>query len=128
MSCEVLEWQERPSELGAAVLRENPDIVETLLPGVKVPDLLTERIEPAPVRGRAGPASVPEPAFVYEISTFVIEGVEIFGKATDQARREFVERRLLHRLPVLSIEEVERSHLRLALHPSVSSSHLVSPS
>lgn len=45
MSCEILEWQEHHSELGAAVLRENPDIVETLLPEVREPDLITERIE-----------------------------------------------------------------------------------
>jgi len=70
--------------------------------------LLTERLETASARARATASSLPEPAFVYEISTFVIHGSEIFGKATEQARREFVARRLLHRLPVLSIEEVER--------------------
>ena len=45
MPCEVLEWREHPSELGATVLRENPQILKTLLPGVKEIDLLTERIE-----------------------------------------------------------------------------------
>jgi hypothetical protein len=70
--------------------------------------LRTEGFEAPASRGRAAPAPAPEAAFVHEISTFVIQGVEIFGKATDQARREFVERRLLHRLPVLSMDEVER--------------------
>ena len=70
--------------------------------------LLTERLETASARARVTASSLPEPAFVYEISTFVIHGSEIFGKATEQGRREFVARRLLHRLPVLSIEEVER--------------------
>jgi SAM-dependent methyltransferase len=45
MSCEILEWREGRSELGEAVLRENPDVVETLLPGVEESDLLTDRIE-----------------------------------------------------------------------------------
>ncbi len=45
MSCEVLEWREAHSELGAAVLEEHPSILETLLPGVEESDLLTERIE-----------------------------------------------------------------------------------
>jgi SAM-dependent methyltransferase len=45
MSCEILDWQERPSELGAAVLGESPEILETLLPGVEERDLRTERIE-----------------------------------------------------------------------------------
>ncbi|HSD28258.1 MAG TPA: class I SAM-dependent methyltransferase [Vicinamibacteria bacterium] len=42
---EVLGWTERPSELGAAILRENPEIMDTLLPGVEERDLLTERID-----------------------------------------------------------------------------------
>ena len=45
MGCEILEWQERPSEVGAAVLGEHPAILETLLPGVEERDLRTERIE-----------------------------------------------------------------------------------
>lgn len=42
---EILEWREKPSEVGALVLRENPDVLETLRPGVAEHDLLTERIE-----------------------------------------------------------------------------------
>jgi len=45
MPCEMLEWRESYSELGAAVLEEHPEILETLLPGVERHDLLTERIE-----------------------------------------------------------------------------------
>ena len=45
MSCEILDWQERPSELGAAVLSESPEILKTLLPGVEERDVRTERIE-----------------------------------------------------------------------------------
>ena len=59
-------------------------------------------------RTRAASAAAPEPAFVFEISTFVVEGAEVFGKASERQRREFVAQRLLHRLPVLSIDEVVR--------------------
>lgn len=45
MPCDILEWREGRSELGAAVLEEHPDILATLLPGVEKHDLLTERIE-----------------------------------------------------------------------------------
>ncbi|HEX9295441.1 MAG TPA: hypothetical protein VF881_06385 [Polyangiaceae bacterium] len=57
-----------------------------------------------------GPSSrvAPAPAEIFEISTFVVQGEEIFTKVSQQARREFVARRLLHRLPVLSMEEVVR--------------------
>ena len=42
---ELLDWQERPSQLGAAILREHPEVLASLLPGVEERDLLTERIE-----------------------------------------------------------------------------------
>jgi hypothetical protein len=71
--------------------------------------LLTERFETGAVRpARPASAAAPEPAFIFEISTFVVEGAEVFGKASERQRREFVERRLLHRLPVLSMQQVER--------------------
>ena len=59
---------------------------------------------------RAAIASRPalEPAQIFEISTFIIEGDEIFSKASDRSRRDFVEQRLLHRLPALSMSEVVR--------------------
>ena len=50
----------------------------------------------------------PEPAEIFEISTFIVEGDEIFSKASERSRRDFVEQRLLHRLPALSMEEVVR--------------------
>ena len=60
--------------------------------------------------GRAKGASLPvvEPAQIFEISTFIVEGDEIFSKASERSRRDFVEERLLHRLPALSMEEVVR--------------------
>jgi hypothetical protein len=70
--------------------------------------LRVERLEAVMSSPRASSASAPEPAFVFEISTFVVEGIEIFSKASDRARRDFVAKRLLHRLPVLTIDDVER--------------------
>ncbi|HMI86132.1 MAG TPA: hypothetical protein VK550_18685 [Polyangiaceae bacterium] len=59
---------------------------------------------------RAKVASLPalEPAQIFEISTFIVEGDEIFSKASERSRRDFVEQRLLHRLPALSMREVVR--------------------
>ncbi|MET0595890.1 MAG: hypothetical protein ABW133_24535 [Polyangiaceae bacterium] len=54
------------------------------------------------------PRATLEPAKIFEISTFIVEGDEIFSKASDQSRRDFVEQRLLHRLPALSMAEVVR--------------------
>jgi hypothetical protein len=48
---------------------------------------------------------------IFEISTFVVTGDEIFGKASEASRRDFVERRLLHRLPVVSMKDVIRIDL-----------------
>jgi SAM-dependent methyltransferase len=42
---DILEWNERRSELGERLLGDHPDIAETLLPGVEVRDLVCERIE-----------------------------------------------------------------------------------
>jgi hypothetical protein len=54
------------------------------------------------------PRPAPGPAEVFEISTFVVEGEEIFTKVSEQSRRDFVEQRLMHRLPALSMTEVVR--------------------
>jgi hypothetical protein len=43
--CDVLAWEESPSELGREILAEHPNVLETLQPGVEKRDLLCERIE-----------------------------------------------------------------------------------
>lgn len=43
--CELLAWEETPSELGAGILAGHPDVLATLPPGVEQRDLLCERIE-----------------------------------------------------------------------------------
>jgi SAM-dependent methyltransferase len=45
MACETLVWRNRDSEIGATVLKQFPEILDTLLPGLSPVDLLTERIE-----------------------------------------------------------------------------------
>ena len=80
--------------------------------------LLTEKLEVSPARPRPASAAAPEEAFIFEISTFVVEGAEVFGKASERQRREFVERRLLHRLPVLSMNQVARIDLTPGATPN----------
>lgn len=60
------------------------------------------------VSRRKIPRSVPGPAEVFEIATFVVRGEEIFSKVSEASRRQFVEERLMHRLPALSMNEVVR--------------------
>ena len=43
-SWDILDWAEERSRIGEQVLEQNPDILETLLPGVDRSDLLHERI------------------------------------------------------------------------------------
>jgi hypothetical protein len=67
---------------------------------------------------RPASAAAPEEAVIFEISTFVVEGAEVFGKVSERHRREFVEQRLLHRLPVLSMEQVTRIDLTPGATPN----------
>jgi hypothetical protein len=62
----------------------------------------------AEARANASPKAAPGPADIFEITTFVVEGEEIFTKVSEQSRRDFVEQRLMHRLPALSMNEVMR--------------------
>jgi hypothetical protein len=65
-----------------------------------------------PGAGVARPAvAAPAATEIFEISTFVVTGEEIYGKASEASRRAFVAERLLHRLPVLSMEDVVRIDL-----------------
>jgi SAM-dependent methyltransferase len=45
MDCEILVWRNKDSEVGATVLKQFPEILATLLPGLSAEDLLCERIE-----------------------------------------------------------------------------------
>jgi hypothetical protein len=59
----------------------------------------------------------PQPATssIFEISIFVVEGTEIAVGASEEARRAFVEQRLLHRIPALSMQDV----VRISISPTV---------
>jgi SAM-dependent methyltransferase len=45
MACEILVWRNKDSDIGATVLEQFPEILNTLLPGLSPADLLCERIE-----------------------------------------------------------------------------------
>ena len=66
---------------------------------------------------RVAPRAKLAPAEVFEVVTFVVHGEEIFSKASERSRRDFVKTRLLHRLPVLSMAEVSRIDLSRGADP-----------
>jgi hypothetical protein len=80
--------------------------------------LRNEKVEADKAAARPASAAAPEEAVIFEISTFVVEGAEVFGKVSERHRREFVERRLLHRLPVLSMQQVMRIDLTPGATPN----------
>src|SRR6266542_4161725 len=57
----------------------------------------------------------PSPSKIFEISIFVVEGEEISTGASEEARRAFLQQRLLHRVPALSMDEV----VRISVSPTV---------
>jgi hypothetical protein len=67
-----------------------------------------------PPTGAPAAAAVTE---IFEISTFVVTGEEIYGKASEASRRAFVAELLLHRLPVLSMDDVVRIDLSRSPSP-----------
>jgi hypothetical protein len=73
-------------------------------------EALAAALAPQPVR-RAGVGT----SKIFEISIFVIEGEEIAVGAPEEVRRAFVEQRLLHRLPALSMDDV----LRISISPTI---------
>ncbi len=48
------------------------------------------------------------PLEIMEMATFVVRGRDVMRLSSEAARREFVAERLMHRLPVASIDEVDR--------------------
>lgn len=61
-----------------------------------------------PVVPRPTPAPSAAATELFELVTFVVRGADVSRLASERARREFVGRTLLRRLPVASIDEVER--------------------
>jgi hypothetical protein len=58
----------------------------------------------APASGRVKSAALE----VYELATFVVRGEDLTLLSSEAARREFVAERLVHRLPVSTMDQVDR--------------------
>jgi hypothetical protein len=76
-------------------------------------EALAAALAPQPYR-HARPAR----SKVFEISIFVVEGEEISVKAPEEVRRAFVQQRLLHRVPALSMDDVVRISVSPTLVPN----------
>jgi hypothetical protein len=59
-------------------------------------------------RPESRPAPTAAPTEIFQLLTFVVRGTDVSRLASERARRQFVEQTLLERLPVHSIDEVER--------------------
>jgi hypothetical protein len=57
---------------------------------------------------RAEAAASGQPVEIFELVTFVVRGTDVSRLASERARRQFVEQALLERLPVRSIDDVDR--------------------
>jgi hypothetical protein len=67
----------------------------------------TNRIQRSSERAPAPEAST-EPLEIFEMATFVVRGSDAARLSTDALRRRFVEEHLMHRLPVETLDEVDR--------------------
>ena len=54
------------------------------------------------------PEASNEPLEIFEMATFVVRGSDAARLSTDALRRRFVEERLMHRLPVATLDEIDR--------------------
>jgi hypothetical protein len=81
----------------AAIIAEAAGVEEALGLGPAAPPL------PAPAS-----ASTTDPLEIFEMITFVVRGIESAKLSSDALRRRFVEERLLRRLPVTSMDAVDR--------------------
>jgi hypothetical protein len=131
---DTLDYEDRPALLNRPAQDSSPEVItiaegtmgratlaaidEALAAEARATMAAAERSAPVDSRhaassnhapaARTGSKPALQPAEIFEISTFIVEGDEIFSKASDKSRREFVEERLLHRLPALSMDEVVR--------------------
>jgi hypothetical protein len=114
---DTLGYEDRPREASRARLGSSPELItieeapigRTTQHAIEQ-ELIGEPTEPA-VLATGRVEKLPAPADIFEIATFVVQGEEIYSKASEASRRTFVADRLLHRLPVASIEEVARIDL-----------------
>jgi hypothetical protein len=70
-------------------------------------ELFIEALAAVPEK-KPSPVASPSRSNIFEISVFLVEGDEISASTPEEARRAFVQQRLMHRLPALSMQEVVR--------------------
>jgi hypothetical protein len=102
----------------AELLSDSDEVVASAVPADSAAPLEPPRprvprpeSRPAPASPRLGAAAVQEPIAatqIFQLLTFVVRGTDVSRLASERARRQFVEQTLLERLPVHSIDEVER--------------------
>jgi hypothetical protein len=120
---ETIRYDERPKEPPSTTTfrGSSPEII-TISEG-PIGRVTMEAIEEELVQEALANALTPQPyrsarparSKVFEISIFVVEGDEISVGATEEVRRAFVQQRLLHRVPALSMNEV----VRISVSPTV---------
>ncbi|MCC6217687.1 MAG: hypothetical protein IT376_22705 [Polyangiaceae bacterium] len=84
-----------------------PDPRRQALRGYSMPPPKAAAASPA-VQGGAAPSAAAGAIDVFEMITFVVRGADLGRLASQSARREFVRERLLRRLPVESLDAVDR--------------------
>jgi len=126
---DTIRYEERPKERPsrASVRGSSPEIItisETSIGrdtrAAIEEDLANEALAEA-LAPKVYPAARPSPSKIFEISIFVVEGDEISIGASEEARRAFVQQRLLHRVPALSMDDV----VRISVSPTVISNTVI---
>src|SRR6266511_3657744 len=126
---DTVRYEERPKERSsrASLGGSSPEIITISEASVGrdtraaiEEDLAHEALAAALAPG-AYPLALPSPSKIFEISIFVVEDDEITIGASEEARRAFVQQRLLHRLPALSMDEV----VRISVSPTVISNTVI---
>lgn len=99
-----------PTTLHDRAAREStPDTDGAPAPGRETLQALEAELEHQlrPPQGDSGTQAVGERFEVFEMATFVVRGRDLGRLSSQTARRDFVEQRLKHRLPVDSMAQVD---------------------
>lgn len=105
-SPELIEIEERPVGRNTLAALEEEAVANALGTGLRVTEPPPEQRAPQPP-----PSVKPAPSAaleVFEMATFVVRGTDLARLASEDARRNFVERNLLARLPVVNMGSVDR--------------------
>ena len=117
-SPEIIVHETEPNPLAALAEARSVELAEArsaeTRPAIPVPPAAIVNVEPTPRSSPAGTAATTEarPAAqaleIFEMVTYVVRGGDVARLSSENARRAFVEERLLSRLPVRTMAEVER--------------------